>query len=235
MSEVLFGRGGHIEALRDPEGPERWEVAEMDLTSNAARWASYSEWASWNEEALNANFREWRRIQPTEAVTMTAEAAEAWLRANPSAVARDNTGEFWGFDGRYVVCARTGVGIICEQLAPYTLLIPATRPQVEMAAEIERLTKLVTEEQGISTRRFAEAIEKTNQLRETKAQLASALASQKAAEAALEAERMHGCWLRNALELCAKYFGGASVDDLRQHIAKTLRDIDETTGKESGG
>ena len=81
MSEVLFGRGGHIEALRDPEGLERWEVAEMDLTSNTARWASYSEWASWNEEALNANFREWRRIplqlaQP-EAETMTQQALAA--------------------------------------------------------------------------------------------------------------------------------------------------------------
>jgi len=62
----------------------------------------------------------------------------------------------------------------------------------------------------------------------------SALGSQKATEAALDVERMHGCWLRNSLELCAKYFGSASVDDLRQHIAKTLQDIDETVGKESG-
>ena len=89
------------------------------------------------------------------------------------------------------------------------------------AAEIERLTKRVNE--------------LVNCHDQDKRLLASALGSQKAAVAALEAERMHGCWLRNALEMCAKYFGDASVDSLRTHIAKTLRDIDETAGKESGG
>ena len=93
-------------------------------------------------------------------------------------------------------------------------------PDVTMAAEIAMLKSCLVTQCGI-----AQAVRE---------QLRYALASRKAAEAALEAERTHGCWLRNALEMCAKYFGSASVDDLRQHIAKTLRDIDKTAGKESG-
>lgn len=110
----------------------------------------------------------------------------------------------------------------------------ALSSQVEMAAEIERLKKEQESLLVIYRRTKEESVAMYSENNRQRDEIRSALASQKAAAAALETERMHGCWLRNALEMCAKYFGSASVDDLRQHIAKTLRDIDETAGKESG-
>ena len=138
--------------------------------------------------------------------------------------ARTSTGATWcsydGVDGWGAWPSSSGLNQAREWRRKPLQPVEAVKqdePDVTMAAEIAMLKSCLVTQCGIA--------------QEVREQLSSALDSRKAAETALEVERMHGCWLRNALEMCAKYFGSASVDDLRQHIAKTLRDID-TAGKE---
>lgn len=225
-----------VEEVRDgeekrPDAPGTiisWQEAQLRVDAGLAvdyhagdeRWSRIVSLvpSEWPEYTYRIPLQPGEAAKRPEAVTeMSAERATDWLRRNGLAVMCVNDTVIWR-------ASDVTSGSLPDEPCFYVPLLPATRSQVEMAAENARLKEELDSLPRLNLKQGLE-------LNATKELLDSAIGSRDAAVAALDQERMHKNWLRNALEMCAKYFGSASVDDLRQHIAKTLRDIDETAGK----
>lgn len=153
----------------------------------------------------------------SEAVELTAAAAMEWLRGDRSRRVVDRQGDVWWYivpRSMYTFDGDNRHLNLSTSYAPYTPLLPATRSQVVLEREIT------------DSRAASKGLEKAcDGLRQ---ELTSALASQKAAEAALEQARRVISELRDMVHNAHNH--AVAIE----HATQTMPVLNETAGKESG-